>query len=171
MGNSSTYCKSLREIGDTCNVTDRQVLRRSVEDHSCLIHTQYEEVKGKCVLVYSVPYWLREFLFHPNRSQCFYLTSWIIEECQGAMKNYILDPTYYLDLIFFFTPVSMQLCSGLTHANYLLESVGSGSDTSLLLGFLGFLSEIDWLDIYDRPWDKNSLANSIMCWVCTTLVS
>ena len=171
MGKSSNMSKSLKEIGDTCNVKDRQLLRTSIKKCPYLIHIQHKEVEGKCVLAYRVPRWFHEFLFHHNRSQSFHLTSWIIEECQGAIKSSILDSNrqyHYMGLISFFMPMQS---SKIAHASYLPESVGNGSDSSSLLGLPGFLSEIHWLDIYNRGWAQNFLANSIMHWVCTTLVS
>jgi len=168
---------SLREIGNVChgNTPNRQHLRRFVDEQSYLIpiHTQ---VKGKYVLGYYVPIWMRDFFLDPNRSQYLYSTSLVVDECRKAIKSLILDPnpdSYKNDgLLYFFTPTPIPSdetpFANIANATRLLESARNGSDKhdSLLL----FLSEINWFDIYNRGWRQRHLTNRIVYWVCTTLV-
>jgi hypothetical protein len=61
--------KSLRKIGNTYNIPDQQLLRRSIDENLYLILIQHKKVKDKLVLAYCTPRWLREFVFDPNRSK------------------------------------------------------------------------------------------------------
>ena len=171
--------RSLREIGDIYNIPDRQRLRRLVDERSNLIHI-HTRVEAKYVLQYSVPNWLRDFFFDPNRSRSLYSTSLVIDNCQKAIKSCILDPNPGFDkirsLVYFFMP-TLRRPSGeipidnIANATRLLESARSGTDRHELLLFLNYLSEIHWFDIYNRDWSGRHFTNGIMHWVCTTLVS
>ena len=141
-------------------------------------------VKDKQVLAYDVPRWLRGFFLDPNRSQCFYSTSWIITKCfEYTIEEYLRpDSDFDLLLPFFVPPKYYEIScgyivvrdiavNGISNASHFLEHVRNGSDRNQLLRFLGNLSEIHWLDIYD---DANEgrirLTIDIVHWVCTTLV-
>ena len=165
--------RSFREIGNICDTSDRQRLMRFVDEHSYLIpiHTK---VKDKYVLRYHIPIWPRDFFFDPNRSQCLYSTSLVIDKCQRAIKNLILDTTpdsYNDGLIHFFT-LTPTLSGGIPIANatHMLESARHGPHRSDLLFFLEYLSEIDWFNIYHSGQGPRHLTNGIVHWVCTTLV-
>ena len=60
--------KSLREIGNFCNILDQQCLRKFIDEHSYLIHIRHKQIKDKHVLGYYVPHWLCDFVFDPNQS-------------------------------------------------------------------------------------------------------
>jgi hypothetical protein len=168
---------SFRKIENICNTPDRQRLRRFADEHSYLIPTLIK-VKGKYVLGYSVPIWMRDFFFDPNRSRHLYSTSLVIDECQQAIETHILDPNFDPDknhgLVDFFTQAltlsSDISISNIANATHLLESATNGSDQQELLLFLEYLSEIRWFDIYHKGWGQRLLANRIARWVCTTLV-
>jgi hypothetical protein len=175
---------SLKEIGNFCNTSDRQHLRRFVDGLSYLIRTRaHEKVKDNYVLGYYVPNWmrnLRDFFFDPNRCRYLYSTSLVIDECRKAIESLILDPnpdSYKTHgLVHFFTPTPSLSPSGenpvsnIANATRLLKSATNGSDRNELLLFLKYLSEIHWFDIYNRGWGPRYLTNGIVHWVCTTLV-
>jgi hypothetical protein len=164
---------SLREIRNMCNTPNRQRLR-FVDEYLIPIQMKVED---KYVLRYYVSKWLRDFFFDPNRSRYLYSTSLVIEKCQKAIKNLILDSNPDLhtgnnnDLICFFMPTPAP--SGeipIANAIRLLESARNGSDRNELLLFLEHLSGIHWFDIYHSGWGQRQLTNGIVHWVCTTLV-
>jgi hypothetical protein len=176
--------RSLWEIAKICNIPDRQLLKRFVEEHTFLIHTRPKKVEGKHVSAYYVPRWLRGFFCDPNRSRCFYSTSWIITKCFHTIEEYLGPDRVYHSLVPFFVPTKYREISfasgdivvpdiavhGISDATCFLEHVRNGSDRNHLLRFLGKLSEIHWLDIYSESWAHRRLANEIVHWVCTTLV-
>ena len=167
--------RTLRQIGNTYNIPDRQLLKRFVDEHSYLLR-MHEKSNDKYVLRYYAPMWTSDFFFNPTRSRYLYSISLIIDECQKAIKHQLLDlnPHSYANygLVHFFTPTSTPLSGEIPIANatHLLQSARSGSDRHELLLFLEYLSEIHWFDIYHRGWGQRCLANRIMYWVCTTLV-
>ena len=176
--------QSLQEIGNICNISDRQLLKRFVEEHTFLIHTQPEKVEDRHVLAYYVPRWLRDFFFDPTRSRCFYSTSWIITKCFERIIEECLQPdcsrnglspffmpTGYDEVSFGDIVVRDIAADGISYASRFLEHVRYGSDRDHLLRFLGNLSEIHWFDIYTKHLSIRYLANGIVHWVCTTLVS
>ena len=65
----------------------------------------------------------------------------------------------------------MQRHGEISDATCLLEHVRKGSNSNDLLLFLGYLSEIHWLDICTRGWDHKDLTHGIIQWMCITLVS
>jgi hypothetical protein len=165
---------SLRKIGNICNMPDQQLLRRFIDENLYLIHIQHIKVTDKYVLAYCTPRWLRAFFFDPNRSRSFYSTSRIIEKCQAAVKS-VLDPNHDIHcmaLIPFFTPtIYGDIAIGkISNATRLLESVRNGSNSNELLDFLGYLSEICWLDVNFGDVIQKALAIEIAQWVCITLV-
>jgi len=166
--------RSLGEIGNICNIQDRQRLRRFVDAQSYLIRI-YEKVEDKYVLGYYVPNWMLDFFFDPNRSQYLYSTSLVIDKCQKAIERLIRDPHPNLhktdSLVYFFTPTPTR--SGvisIANATRLLESARNGSDRNGLLLFLEYLSGIHWFDTYNGGREQRCLTNRIVHWVCTTLV-
>jgi hypothetical protein len=174
----------LWEIGDICNIPDRQLLKRSVEEHAFLIHTRPKKVQDKCVLGYYVPRWLHGFFCDPNRSRCSHSASWNIAKCfEHAIEEYLQPDCRFYPIIPFFVPARLgrdEFCfgeivrgiavDGISDATRFLEHVRYGSDRNDLLHFLGNLSEIHWLNIYTRDCPGIHLANDIVHWVCTTLV-
>jgi hypothetical protein len=169
---------TLRGIGNTCNILDRQRLRRFVDEHSYLIRT-HEKFKDKYVLKYHVPTWAFDFFFDPSRSRYLYSTSLVIDACQKAIKHHIIDPNphsygSYFGLVYFFTPVpstSGEILNGnIANATHLLEGARNGSDRHELLLFLEYLSDTHWFDIYHGSWHQRAVTNRIVHWVCTTLV-
>jgi len=177
---------SLRKIGDICNIPDRRLLKRFIEEHAFLIHTRPNRVEDKHVSAYYVPRWLRGFFFDPNRSKCSYSTSWIIAKCfEHAIEEYLRPDSHLPALLPFFVPARLGIdefsfsdivvrgiaVDGISDATRFLEYVRYGSDRNHLLRFLRNLSEIHWLDIYTAGWAHTDLANDIVHWVCTTLVS
>jgi hypothetical protein len=163
-----TRAKSLREMGNISNISDRQLLKRFIEEHSLPAIYKPEDRRFKYVLAYYVPDELRDFIFDPIRSRCFYPTSWIIDKCQWAMKELQSNPQFHSSfLLDFFQPCAVV---GVSDANRLLEHVRNGSDNNDLLLFLKYLSEIHWLDFYTRGWYGRQVANGIVRWVCTALV-
>ena len=181
-GRTAPMPKSLREIGDICDIPDQQLLRRLLEEHTFSIHTQSKEVEDKHVLAYYVPRWLRGFFFDPNRSRRFYSTSWIIAKCFEAAVENLLPNGGFVRLLPFFVPaindeinfhdivVRDITVDGISDATRFLEHVRYGSNRNDLLHFLGNLCEIHWLDIYTRDHASRCLANDIVHWLCTTLV-
>jgi len=158
--------KSLRQIEIICNTLDWELVRRFVDGHSYVIHIQRTEVaKDKHVLGCTVPRWLRDFLFDPHRSRRLYSTSLVIGECQQTIEAFIATNSGFYPVDFFVQD------DGISAASRLLEHIKNGSDSKDLLLFLGYLSEIDWLDIYTRGRAQSHLTHGIMHWVCTTLVS
>jgi hypothetical protein len=132
-----------------------------------LIHITHKKVEDKHLLVYCVPYWLRDFFFDPHRSRSFYSTSWVINKCQQAMKGLIGKSNKKIYSSFpFFMPTEY---GEISYASRLLEHVRNGADSNDLLLFLRYLSKIDWLDIY-KCRTKRQLTNEIAHWVCITLV-
>lgn len=167
--------RSLRKIGNICNMPDQQLLRRFIDENLYLIPIQHTKVTDKHVLAYCTPRWLRNFFFDPNRSRSFYSTSRIIEKCQAAVKS-VLDPNHDIHcmaLIPFFTPtIYGDISIGkISNATRLLESVRNGSNSNELLDFLGYLSEICWLDVNFGDAIQKALAIEIAQWVCITLVN
>ena len=176
---------SLREIGNICNIPDRECSRRFVYEHPYLIRI-HEQVENKYVSRYSVPNWMCDFFLDPNRSRHLYSTSLVLDKCQMAIKSLILDlnpDSYYIHgVTFFFTPTqSLRPSRGLlidrgllietvANATRLLESARNGSDRHELLLFLEYLSEIPWFDIYNTGRRQRYLTNGIVHWVCTILV-
>jgi len=165
----------LREIGNICNIPDRHVVKRFVEEHAFLIHTRPKDVEDKCVLGYYVPHWLRGFFFDPNRSRCSYSTSWIIVKCfKNAIEQYLRPDSDFYPLLPFFAPARYDEISfgdivvrdiavdGISDASRFLEHVRNGPDRNDLLRFLGHLSKIHWLDIYTRGWARRYLTNDIV---------
>jgi len=169
--------RTLREIGNICNIPDRQCLMRFVDEHSYLIRI-HGKPKDKYVLKYYVPTWMRDFFFDPTRSRYLYSTSLVIDEYQKAIKHITRDPNAgahsYVDngLVHFFaqTPTLFGEICNIANATHLLESARNGSDRHELLLFLEYLSEIHWFDIYHRGLGQRYLTNRIMHWVYTTLV-
>jgi len=167
--------RTLKAIGNICDIPDRQRLRRFVDERSYLIRV-HGKPKDKYVLMYYIPTWMRDFFFDPTRSRYLYSTSLVIDECQRAIKCHILDPDPhpYYGLTYFFTPtpkLSGEIPIGnIANATYLLESVRNGPDRHELLLFLEYLSGINWFDIYHGGWGQRDLTNKIVHWVCTTLV-
>ena len=136
--------KSFREIGNICNTSDRQRLKRFVDENSYWIHI-HKTVEDKCVLGYYVPFWIRDFFLNPYRCQHLYSTSLVIGECQKAIKSLILDPNSGFrtnhSLEYFFTP--MRTRSGeipVVNATHLLEMGLSLTDMSCYLKFIGSIS-------------------------------
>jgi len=175
---------SLREIGNICNIPDRQLLKRFVEERTFLIHTQPQKVEDKRVLEYYVPRLLRGYFFDPNRSRCSYSTSWIIAKWfEHAIEEYLQPDSHFPLLFSFFAPAKYVQLSigdivfrdiavdGISDASRFLEHVRNGSARNDLLRFLGNLSDIHWFDIYTGGFAQIYLANEIVYWVCTTLVS
>ena len=178
---------SLREIGDICNIPDRQLLKRFVEEHAFLIHTRPKKVEDKHVSGYYVPRWLRGFFFDPNRFRYSYPASWIITKCfEHSIEEYLPSGSHFYPLLPFFVPARLGFenmsfgdivargiaVDGISDASRFLEHVRNGSNRNDLLRFLRNLSEIHWLDIYTgRHLGHKYLANDIVHWVCTTLVS
>ena len=159
--------KSLREIGKFCNIPDQQRLRKFVDEHSHLIHVRHKQIQDKHVLGYYVPRWLCDFFFDPNRSQRFYSTSWVIDECQQAIEGFIApNNVSHFPRFFFMLPHGE-----ISNATRLLEHVRKGSNKNDLLLFLGYLSKFHWLDIYTSSRDHRDLTYEIIHWVCITLVS
>lgn len=142
-----SYNRSLREIGDICNIQDRQLLRRAIEEnHLIHIHYKHDNPSGhvfKLVRVYSTSSWLQFFFLDANRCRTFYSASWIIDKCQQAINITEIVASHDKGSIMkFFTPSDLN---PIAHATHLLESVRNGSDRNEFLGFLGYLSEICWL--------------------------
>jgi hypothetical protein len=177
--------RSLREIAKICNIPDRQLLKRFIEEHTFLIHTRPKKVEGKHVSAYYVPRWLRGFFFDLNRSRCFYSTSWIIRKCFHAIEESLQPASDSgFELLPFFVPTTLCheiICgdivirdiavNGISDASRFLEHVRNGSDRNHLLRFLGNLSEIHWLDIYTTGGAAaRDLVNEIVHWAYTTLV-
>jgi hypothetical protein len=178
--------RSLQEIAEICDILDRQLLKRFVEEHTSLIYARPQMVEGgKHVSAYYVPRWLRGFFFDPNRSRYFYSTSWIISKCFHAIEEYLQSnsdfdesdtrlpffvPTKYREMSFGDIVVLNIAVNGISDASRFLEHVRNGSDRNHLLRFLGNLSEIHWLDIYTSDDARKELANEIVHWLCTTLV-
>jgi len=78
--------RSLRKIGNICNMPDQQFLRRIIDENLYLIHIQHATVTDKHVLAYCTPRWWRDFFFDPNRSQSFYSTSRISKSVKRPLK-------------------------------------------------------------------------------------
>jgi len=178
-GNES---QSLRELENgTCNTPDQQHLSRFLDEHSYLIYTSIE-AEDKYVLEYYSPGLTNDFFLNPSRSRHLYSTSLVLNECQRAItKSLILDSnpdsnTNFSLLSFFkFTAVTWGLSGPgeipIVNATHLLESTRNGPDRHELLLFLKYLSEIPWFDIYlNRGKSQRDLTNTIVHWVCTTLV-
>jgi len=166
--------RSLRKIGNICNMPDQQLLRRFIDENLYLIHIQHARVTDKYVLAYCTPRWLRDFFFDPNRSHSSYSTSRIIEKCQMAVKR-VIDPNHNIHCMAlkpFFTPkIYGDVAIGkISNATRLLESVRKGSNSNELLDFLGYLSEICWLDVNFSDVIQKALAIEVAQWVCITLV-
>jgi len=167
---------TLRELGDICNTPDRQILRRFVDEHSYLSCHMMD--KGKYVLWYRVPTWMRDFFLDPTRCQYLYSTSLVIDQRQKAIKNLILVPNpgsnENKSLVYFFTPTptssSEILIDNIANATHLLESARNGSDRNELLFFPEYLSKIHWFDIYNRDRHQRYFTDGIVHWACTTLV-
>jgi len=161
--------KSLRQFETITNTPDRQRLRRFVNEHSLLIHTQHIKVKDKHLLGYSVSHWFCDFTFDPSRSRSLYSTHLVTSECQRAIEAFIATNSGFYPKEFFvrYDEISEEWSSQ-ADASRLLEH---GSDSNDLLLFLQYLSEIHWLDIYIQGSDGRYLTNGIIQWVCTTLVS
>ena len=51
------------------------------------------------------------------------------------------------------------------------ESIGNGSESDSLLGFLNFLSRIPWLDVWFSGDSSPLWTPAIAKWVCESLVS
>ena len=181
----SYRASSLWEIGSICNILDRQLLKRFVEEHAFLILTRPKEVEHKYVLGYYIPRWLHGFFCNPRRSQCSYSASWVIAKCfEHAIEEYLRPDSHVYPVIPFFVPARLgrdEISFGdivvrgiaidaISDATRFLEHVRYGSDRNDLLRFLGNLSEIHWLNIYSRECPGIDLANDIVHWVCTTLV-
>ena len=166
---------SLTELGNICNIPDRQRLKRFVNEHSFWVRI-HDKFKGKYVLGYYISNWMCNFFFDPSRSRFLYSTSLVIDECQKAIKNLVLDanPDSYKNRspVYFFTPTSSDevLINNIANATCLLECARNGSDRHGLPLFLKYLSEIHWFDIYHRGWRQRHLTIRIVHWVCTTLV-
>ena len=169
-GPLGTVRKSPQEIAKICNLPDRWVLRKFVDENSHLIHVGNGrlEDQGKLVLAYYVPRWLRGFFFDPNRSRSLYSTSWVIDKCQRAIEGLIGLDSFFHSLSSFFR--SRLKYGEVCGASHLLEHVRNGSDRNELLLFLEYLSKIHWLDIYNRGQGQRRVTNRIVHWVCTTLV-
>ena len=166
--------KSLRKIGNICNIPDKRLLRTFIDENFYLFHIQHKRVKDKLVLAYCTPRWLRDFFFDPNRSRSFYSASWIIEMCQAAVKSVFASnhDIHYMTLIPFFTPtIYGDIAIGkIADATRLLESIRNGSNSNKLLDFLGYMSQICWLDVNFGDVIQKSLAIEIVQWLCLTLV-
>ena len=171
--------RSLREIGNICNIPDRQRLRRFVDEHSYLIRI-HQKLKDKYVLSYYVPMRTRDFCFDPNRSPYLYSTSLVIDKCQKAIKSLICDTYPYFrendSLVYFFMSTPTLLFGGvptvrnIANATRLLESATNESDRHDLLLFLNYLSGIHWFGVYNRGQGQRHFTNGIVHWACTTLV-
>jgi hypothetical protein len=170
--------RTLKVIGNICNIPDRQRSRRFVDERSYLIRF-HGKSHDKYILKYYVPMWMRDFFFDPIRSRYLYSTSLVLDECQKAIKHHILDPNPHshvnFGLVYFFTPTSTSLSGEIpigkiANATHLLESARNGPDKHELLLFLKYLYEIHWFDIYHRGRGHRDLTNRIVRWVSTTLV-
>jgi hypothetical protein len=185
-GGAFPESKPLQEIGNICNILDRQLLKRFIEELTLLVHAQPMKVKDRHVLGYYVPRWLRGFFFDPNRSRRSYSTSWIIGKCfEHVIEEHLQPDSEFYTLSPFFVPERLGggrlsfgdivvrdiAVDGISDASRFLERVRNGSARNDLLRFLGNLSEIHWLDVYTGRWAQIQLANEIVHWVCTTLVS
>jgi hypothetical protein len=177
-----TVLKSPQEIVNICNLPDRWVLKRLLDEISHFIHIGYRrdqrgqsiqniqrfKDQSKLVLGYYVPRWLRGFFFDPNRSQSLYSTSWVLGKCQQAIEGLIkLNSDYYYSLFPLFD--KSENYGEIPGAS--LFHMRNGSDRNELLHFLRYLSEIQWLDIYSRGnWGQRYNTGAILHWVHTTLV-
>ena len=165
--------KSPQEIINICNLPDKWVLKRFVDENSHLIHIGYKRdqrvEEGKPVLGYYVPHWLRGFFFDPNRSQSLYSTSWVLDKCQQAIEGLIVLNNGYYSLFSFFN--KSENYGEIPGASHLHVTLRNGSDRNKLLHFLRYLSGIHWLDIYSRGnWGQRYNTDAILHWVHTTLV-
>jgi hypothetical protein len=170
-GPTGIVAKFPQEIVNICNLPDRWVLRRFVDENSHLIHIGHGKFEddGKFVLAYYVPRWLRRFFFDPNRSRSLYSISWVIEKCCQAIVGLFFEPrTSCYPLASFFE--SKLKFGEIPGASHLLEHVKNGSDRNELLRFLEYLSKNDWLDIYNKGHGQRDVTTRIMRWVCTSLV-
>jgi len=168
--------RSLREIGNICNIPDRQRLR-FVDEHSYLICI-HPWVKDKYVLSYYIPMRTRDFCFDPNRSPYLYSTSLVIDKCREAIKSLICDTSPYFRenvvLVHFFMPTlfgKMPTVRNIANATRLLESATNESDRKELLLFLNYLSGIHWFGVYNGGRGRRHFTHGIVHWLCTTLVS
>jgi len=159
--------RSLREIGNFCNILDQQHLKKFIDEYSYLIHTQHKKIKDRHVLGYYVPHWLCDFFFDPYRSQSLYSTSWVIDQCQQAIEGFIRPNSVSYSPLHFF----MQPDGEISDATRLVEHVREGYNSNALLHFLEYLSKIHWLDIYSRGWHQRGLTHGIIHWMCITFVS
>ena len=165
---------SLTELGNICNTPDRQRLRSLLNEHSYFCRIQRRSANDRYVLQYWLPEWMQDFFLDPNRSRYLYSTSLVIDTCQKAIENLILDPTSNSDsmnLVDFFAPLWCGVPIGnIANATHLLERAGNGSNRNELLLFLEYLSKIHWLDVYNGNEQQGRFTNGIVHWVCTTLV-
>jgi len=154
-----------KEIETITHMPDQQHLKRFVNEHSILIHTQHTNDDDRPLLEHSIPRWLYDFTFDPNRSRSLYSTSLVTSKCQQAIEAFVAGDSDSCPLLFF-----LQY-DEISNASRLLEHAKSGSDSDDLLLFLRYLSKIHWLDMYTRGGEERALTNEITQWVCTTLVS
>ena len=159
-----------KEIETITHMPDQQHLKRFVNEHSILIHTQHTNDDDRPLLEHSIPRWLYDFTFDPNRSRSLYSTSLVTSKCQQAIEAFFAGKNDFCRLHdHFFSQYSYDEVSDASH---LLEhSKTYGSDSGDLLLFLRYLSKIHWLDIYTRGVMESELTNEITRWVCKTLVS
>ena len=158
-----TSCRSLKEIGNIYPTLDQRLLRRFVEQHSYLIHITHKMVNNKHLLAFRVPSHLCNFFFDPDRCRSIYSPSWVLDKCQQAIKRFIGESGRIHD------PSTPLFFTQTKFSSSLLEHVRNETDSNDLLLFLGYLSRIDWLNIY-KYWAKRQLTHAIAHWVCTTLV-
>ena len=167
--------KTLLDIGEVCNIADPQLVKRCLQEYSCLFYIKTKRDGAKCILTYHAPNELRNFFFDPGRSRHLYSAPWIIEKCwdnlqcalgmQLKFNHYCFD---IFDISEFFVPSQGRQIPSATLM--ISQSIKNGSDMDALLWFLKFLSRIRWLDCFGSPIDR-TFTKAIAQWVCTALVS
>ena len=159
----SSMPQTSKEIVRICNLPDRSLLGRFMDENSHLIYIG-AGLKGKgkkLVLTYYLHHWLHGF-FDLNHSQSLYLSSLVITKCQWAIERFIEPKGFYMLSSFFQSKLNFGHGGEIPTASHLLEHVKNVSDRNELLLFLKYLSKVHWLDIYNRGQDQRCVTNGIL---------